>query len=89
MSKNDLNTCYYSKGSQHDLCTHKQWCIFQKERIITEQQITNLTKRHDTLEKQYTHQLVRGGGSMINKEELTAIKEDIKRLREYMADMIK
>ena len=83
-----LNNCYYSKGSQHELCTHKNWCIFQESRIITEQQIVRLTRQLFELEKQYNHQKLNGGDIMVDEKQLQVLKEDISRLEDYERRMV-
>ena len=44
-----INTCYYSPGDdQHKCCTHTHYCIFNKNRIQLETDITKLEKEHHT-----------------------------------------
>ena len=47
-NKNNINTCYYSKGDKHSTCTHPHYCIFNKHVIQLEKQLTNL---NNNLEK--------------------------------------
>lgn len=42
--KIDYNTCYYSKGDKHSICTHKNYCIFNNNRIKLEQELNQLKK---------------------------------------------
>ena len=84
MTKNDLNNCYYSPNEGHTLCTHRDWCIFKKERIQLEQQIHDLRCKLENLTRQYYSQLTEyGGEEMIEEKELRTIKEDLERLEEY------
>ena len=42
----DLNTCYYSPGTdKHSTCTHTQYCIFNENRTILETEITKLENK--------------------------------------------
>lgn len=49
-----MNTCYYDNGSKHELCTHPEYCIFNKKRTILEQTITKLENKIKTLETTVT-----------------------------------
>ena len=77
------NICYYSKGTKHELCPHQNWCIFNPERIKLEETINKLTKLLETAEKQYNQQLINGEELIFTEEDLIAIKNDLKNLKEY------
>lgn len=84
MTKNDLNTCYYSPNEKHELCTHKDWCILKKERVELEEEIIRLTDKLERLTRQYYSQLSEyGGDELIDEKELRIIKEDLTKLKEY------
>ena len=77
------NICYYSKGTKHELCPHQNWCIFNPERIKLEETINKLTKILKKAEKQYNQQLINGDELIFTEEDLIAIKNDLKNLKEY------
>lgn len=77
------NICYYSKGTKHELCPHRNWCIFNPERIKLEETINKLTKLLETAEKQYNQQLINGEELIFTEEDLIAIKNDLKNIKEY------
>ena len=48
---NDLNTCYYSPGTdKHEYCTHPNYCIFNPNRIRLDNDIHKLeTELHQRI----------------------------------------
>ena len=48
----DLNTCYYSPGTdQHTCCTHTHYCIFNHNRTTLETNITQLENQINDFKK--------------------------------------
>ena len=72
----NVNTCYYSPGTdQHSCCTHPHYCIFNKNRINLE---TNITQLENELH-QRIHDLkfIKNEGTN-NSADYEATKERIK-----------
>lgn len=84
----DYNTCYYSPGNdKHSCCTHQHYCIFNKNRIMLETEINNLSKElHSHIQslnalkngKHYTNANYRE-----TKEAIKLLNEDLNRLRKF------
>ena len=56
----ELNTCYYSPGTdKHTCCTHTHYCIFNKNRVKLETQITQLKNTLNQF-KQIKHAAING-----------------------------
>ena len=79
----DENICYYSKGNKHELCPHRNWCIFNPERIQLEKTIQKISLLLKQAEKQYNQQLINGDELIFTEEDLEVIKNDLKNLKEY------
>ena len=72
----NVNTCYYSPGTdKHSCCTHPHYCIFNKNRINLE---TNITQLENELH-QRIHDLkfIKNEGTN-NSADYEATKERIK-----------
>lgn len=83
------NICYYSKGTKHELCPHQNWCIFNPKRIKLEETIITISKLLKKAEKQYNQQLLNGDELIFTEEDLIAIKNDLKNIKEYEKKVIK
>lgn len=84
--KIDYNTCYYSKGDKHSSCTHKNYCIFNNNRIRLEQELNQLKKE---LNKQLKllDSIRHGYYTNINnnslKKRIKLLNNDLNKLREF------
>ena len=91
MSK--INTCYYSPGDdKHATCTHPHYCIFNKNRIQLE---TNITQLENELH-QRIHDLkfIKNEGTNncadyeATKNRIRILNEDLEHLRNFRKKII-
>lgn len=71
----NYNKCYYSTGANkpHATCTHKNYCIFNKNRIILETRIHQLKKQLTNTVNDYN--FIRNEGTINSKDYETITKK--------------
>lgn len=75
MMKINYNKCYYSTGANkpHEPCTHKNYCIFNKNRITLETRIHQLKKQLTNTVNDYN--FIRNEGTINSKDYETITKK--------------
>ena len=91
---NDLNTCYYSPGTdKHTSCTHKHYCIFNENRIKLDTDIhkleTELHKRISDLKFIKNEGTHNSADYEATKERITILNTDLRILRKSREKIIK
>lgn len=71
----NYNKCYYSTGANkpHETCTHKNYCIFNKNRITLETRIHQLKKQLTNTVNDYN--FIRNEGTINSKDYETITKK--------------
>ena len=93
MSMRDLNTCYYSPGTdKHSTCTHQHYCIFNENRINLEKDITKL---ENELHQRITDlKFIKNEGTNncadyeATKNRITVLNTDLEHLRNFRNKII-
>lgn len=89
----DLNTCYYSPGTdKHSCCTHPQYCIFNTNRINLE---TNITQLENELHQRIIDlKFIKNEGTNncadyeATKSRITILNNDLEHLRKFRNKII-
>jgi len=89
----DLNTCYYSPGTdKHECCTHQHYCIFNNNRIQLDHDITRLeTELHQRI---IDLKFIKNEGTNncadyeATKERITLLNRDLENLRKSRRNII-
>ena len=89
----DLNTCFYSPGTdQHSCCTHPHYCIFNENRINLEKDITKL---ENELHQRITDlKFIKNEGTNncadyeATKNRITVLNTDLEHLRNFRNKII-
>lgn len=83
---NDLNTCYYSPGTdKHSCCSHNHYCIFNKNRIRLDTTIHQLEK--ELYKKINDLKFIKNEGTSncadyeATRERITILNTDLEKLR--------
>jgi len=90
---NDLNTCYYSPGTdKHSCCTHPHYCIFNTNRIMLENTIHDLeTELHQRITDL---KFIKNEGTkncadyQATTERITILNKDLENLRKSRNNII-
>lgn len=90
---NGIDTCYYSKGTKHDCCTHQHYCIFNSKRTELERQLQLITDELQHHEQQINN--LRSGECYTDvdyeetKNKIRILRLDLKQLRLFQLKAIK
>ena len=90
----DLNTCYYSPGTdKHSCCTHPYYCIFNPNRTRLEKNITEL---ENELHQRITDlKFIKNEGTSnsadynMTKARIKYLNADLEHLRKHRENIIK
>ena len=91
---NDLNTCYWSPGTdKHSCCTHQHYCIFNNNRIKLETDILKL--ENELHQRIYDLKFIKNEGTNncvdyeATKNRITLLNNDLENLRKFRNEIIK
>ena len=90
---NDLNTCYWSPGTdKHSCCTHQHYCIFNNNRIKLETDILKL--ENELHQRIYDLKFIKNEGTNncadyeATKNRITLLNNDLENLRKFRNKII-
>ena len=90
---NDLNTCYWSPGTdKHSCCTHQHYCIFNNNRIQLETDILKL--ENELHQRIYDLKFIKNEGTNncadyeATKDRITLLNRDLENLRKSRKNII-
>ena len=90
---NDLNTCYWSPGTdKHSCCTHQHYCIFNNNRIQLETDILKL--ENELHQRIYDLKFIKNEGTNncadyeATKNRITLLNNDLENLRKFRNKII-
>lgn len=88
-----VNECYYSPGEdKHECCTHPHYCIFNKNRIQLETDITKL--ENELHQRIYDLKFIKNEGTnnsadyKATKERIKILNTDLEHLRNHRNKII-
>ena len=87
-----MNTCYYSKGSKHECCTHQHYCIFNENRWNLEKQLMKNWREYSELKRLHNSYLRGDYHGDIDYDflmrKIGSVRQNISRLTQYRTEII-